>query len=33
MPLLKIEKLTRSFGGLTAVSNLNMEIERESWWV
>ena len=28
MPLLKIEKLTRSFGGLTAVSNLNMEIEK-----
>ncbi len=28
MPLLKIEKLTKSFGGLTAVSNVNMTIER-----
>jgi branched-chain amino acid transport system ATP-binding protein len=27
MPLLKIDKLTKSFGGLTAVSNVNMEIE------
>ena len=28
MPLLKVEKLTKSFGGLTAVSNVNMEIEK-----
>ena len=28
MPLLKIEKLTKSFGGLTAVSNVNMVIEK-----
>lgn len=28
MPLLKVEKLTRSFGGLTAVSNVNLEIEK-----
>ena len=28
MPLLKIDKLTKSFGGLTAVSNVNMEIEK-----
>ncbi|GAB1476054.1 ABC transporter ATP-binding protein [Bacillota bacterium] len=28
MPILKIEKLTRSFGGLTAVSNVNLEIEK-----
>ncbi|MDD2483513.1 MAG: ABC transporter ATP-binding protein [Eubacteriales bacterium] len=28
MSLLKVEKLTKSFGGLTAVSNVNMEIEK-----
>ena len=28
MPLLKIEKLSKSFGGLKAVSNLNIEIEQ-----
>ena len=28
MPLLKIEKLSKSFGGLKAVSNLNIEIEK-----
>lgn len=28
MPLLKIDKLTKSFGGLTAVSNVNMEIAK-----
>ncbi|MDI9493000.1 MAG: ABC transporter ATP-binding protein [Bacillota bacterium] len=28
MPLLKVEKLTKSFGGLTAVSNVSMEIEK-----
>ena len=28
MPLLTIDKLTKSFGGLTAVSNVNMEIEK-----
>jgi branched-chain amino acid transport system ATP-binding protein len=28
MALLKVEKLTRSFGGLTAVSNVNLEIEK-----
>ncbi len=27
MPLLSVEKLTKSFGGLTAVSNVNMEIQ------
>ncbi len=28
MPLLSVEKLTKSFGGLTAVSNVNMELEQ-----
>lgn len=28
MPLLSVEKLTKSFGGLTAVSNVNMHIEK-----
>ncbi len=28
MALLKVEKLTRSFGGLTAVSNVNLQIEK-----
>lgn len=28
MSLLSVEKLTKSFGGLTAVSNVNMQIER-----
>lgn len=28
MPLLSIEKLTKSFGGLTAVSNVNMHIDQ-----
>ncbi|HZK01956.1 MAG TPA: ABC transporter ATP-binding protein [Anaerovoracaceae bacterium] len=28
MPLLKIERLTRSFGGLTAVSNVSLEIQK-----
>lgn len=28
MPLLKVEKLTRSFGGLTAVSNVSLEIDK-----
>ena len=28
MPLLKVEKLTKSFGGLTAVSNVSIEIEK-----
>ena len=26
MPILSVKKLTKSFGGLTAVSNVNMEI-------
>lgn len=28
MPLLSVEKLTKSFGGLTAVSNVNMHIDK-----
>ena len=28
MTLLKINKLTKSFGGLTAVANVNMEINK-----
>jgi len=28
MPILKVSKLTKSFGGLTAVSNLNMTLEQ-----
>jgi len=28
MPILNVEKLTKSFGGLTAVSNVNMYIDR-----
>lgn len=28
MPLITVENLTKSFGGLTAVSNVNMEIEQ-----
>jgi branched-chain amino acid transport system ATP-binding protein len=28
MPILKVQKLTKSFGGLTAVSNVNMELEK-----
>lgn len=28
MPLMQVEKLTKTFGGLTAVSNVNIEIEK-----
>jgi len=28
MPILKVQKLTKSFGGLTAVSNVSMELEK-----
>ncbi len=28
MPILSVKKLTKSFGGLTAVSNVNMELEK-----
>lgn len=28
MPILKVQKLTKSFGGLTAVSNVNMELDK-----
>jgi ABC-type branched-subunit amino acid transport system ATPase component len=31
MSILSVKKLTKSFGGLTAVSNVSMEINKVNW--